>query len=203
MFKRIVSVLVALILVMTSVSAFADENILGKKFRFEGDLFNVELIEPEGNHQFNEIDQFLFDLEDQLGYAPKFDINYDDQVVTVYLYQTLLEIPCLVDKLSNRVILPDVWPGQEIIEANELISFFDKEEYDLYGLNDENFKVLKAESTKENRPLWITVESQVPGEEGKTIELTTWDYEACPEKATFMIGRQGFIQLWYEVHGRY
>ncbi len=204
MVNRLVAFILVVVLVMSISATFAEDAIFGQKFRFEGgELEYVYLMEPEDNHQFVEIDQFRFDINERLGYYPKFDIDYDEQKVYIYLYQTELEIDCLVDKKTGRVVLPDVWFDDAVYEANELYSQFDKEEYTLHELDNEEYEIIEAEKSGKSQLLKITVLSHVDGEDGKTFTVSTLDFKADFEKGTYVISQEGFRQLWYEIHGRY
>ena len=202
--KRLVALFLVVVLVLSMSAVFAEDAIFGQKFRFEGgELDHVILWEPEDNHQFVEIDQFQFDINERLGYLPKFYIDYEEQKVYIWLYQTELEIDCLVDKQTERVILPDVWFDDDVYEANELYSLFDKDEYTLHELDNEEYEIIEAEKSEMSQLLKITVLSHVDGEDGKTFTVSTLDFKADFEKGTYVISQEGFRQLWYEIHGRY
>ena len=109
-------------------------------------------------------------------------------------------MPCLIAQ-NGRTLVPDVWPDDDVIEANELYSKFQDEEYNLYSLQNDDYKILEAEGMHENRPLRITVESEIEGEEGKTFEVSafSWDIQA----GEFIFDQETYRQLWYEIHGRF
>lgn len=159
----------------------------------EEDFTELFLREPEYNHQFVELDQVIFDLEDQLGYNANFDINYSDQVVTIWLYQTELQIPCLIDRLSRRVLLHDFYLDERIVQANELYSMFDDREYSIYELDDDNYKICDA--TDDDHRCKIVIYSEA---DKKDFSIFAWEFGY--EDGNYYVGMDTFRQLWYDVH---
>lgn len=217
--KRLLAILGYTLVLFVAIAcifgmAFAEDFMCGTRYRFEGGILDnpdwevdedgiireVYIYESESDDtEFFEITRYRTYLYDEFGYYPEFDIDYDDQIAIFYLYRTELHVPCIVDRLSQRVFIPNSAIDEEIIRQNELFSMTEElSYYSIFEIDSLDYRIIDVDAN--DKHLLVTIESYVDGECGKTFDVMLWNFEYDEDFSTYFIDREEFRKLWYEVY---
>ena len=197
MVRRVVSFIVSLILIMSFTPGFAEIHF-GPTYRPQSKLNDVYIKEPVYSQQFETLALFLSDIEEQFGYRPDADIDFDRKIVTIWLYNSTVEVECLIcdenDPVKRRVIIPDFYFDEDLVKYNELYSTIPNErEYDIFELEGSNFKVDSVNIR--DGVLKLCMYSKA---DNKDIDLKGFEFRT--ENGVIYVSSKEFRQLWYEVY---
>lgn len=189
--RRLIVVFSALVLVLSifSVASASDKDlVMYRKDGNEKEWFTVE--EDENNMTYYEITKVSQELFDLLGYYPKFEIDYKEQIVIYNLFKTRLEYPCIVDQRSQMVLLPEFEIPEEIVETNSLSQLIpNTEEY--YNVVTLQFGGCSFERLEVfNKRLIIYLK------EG--FAVSTWDF--YEQNGRYYVSGEAFCQMFYEIY---
>ncbi len=193
MIKRIVFIVISLILVFSFTFASAStEFLFGPRFRFESNLNHVFIDETYSGHHFKYLQNYMSDIKDQVGYFPDYEIDYDNQTVTIWLFNSIVEVKCLVideDDLDNRkVIIPAVGLEESLIEYNELYSTLINRAYKLNELESQSY-VIESVDVEDDGELKVMI---------NRVEVFAREYTIY--EGEYFLSPNEFRQLWFQVY---
>lgn len=196
--KRFAAIIISLILVLSIGAGFAENTVFGPKYRFESRMNEVEIKEPVYNHQFMTLSQFLTDIEDQFGYRPDAEIDYENRVVTVWFYNSVAHVECVIanekDEENRRVLIPDIYFDDSFVEYNELYSTIgDDRDYEIHELETNNYVVDSIQEDKFQLKLYMYSNA-----DDKLIRLKIKEYTV--ENGKIFVSARYFRQFWFEVY---
>ena len=193
MFKRIVFIIISLALVLSITSGSA-EFLYGPKYRASSNLNNVFIDETLSDHHFKYLETFASERKEQLGYMPNYEVDYEREVVTFWLYNSVVEVKCVLVDEDNKVIIPDVPFDESLVRYNALYSALINRAYRLSELDSKDYSIDKI--VGENGMLKVFIYSTI---DDKYIELSVHEYTIHDDD--YFISPNEFRQLWFEIYG--
>ena len=186
----------ALILAVVSISlicfsAVAESTGFLTQERFLGSLDNIS-----EERRYITVNGWLEKYSDELGYTPKYTIFEDDRTISIHFLNEDFDLPILVDKELNKVVVLDFDIPKFIRNENEIVSMFPEEEYHLRDLENEEYKLYQI-FERRNGTIEAEFISLREGEEYKKISFSfpsEWDYD------DWVMDGATFRQLYYELN---
>ena len=194
MFKRIVFIVISLVLVL-SVTAGSAEFLYGPRFRPNSNLNYVFIDETMSDYHYKYLETFASDRKDQLGCMPAFETDYEREVVTFRLYNSVVEVKCVLVDEDKKVIIPDVPFDDALVRYNALYSTLINRAYRLTELESKNYSIDKIVDGKDKLQLFIYSTA-----DDKQIELSAHEYTTY--NGEYFVSPNEFRQLWFGVYGQ-
>ena len=125
---------------------------------------------------------------------PNYEVDYEREVVTFWLYNSVVEVKCVLVDEDNKVIIPDVPFDESLVRYNALYSALINRAYRLSELDSKDYSIDKI--VGENGMLKVFIYSTI---DDKYIELSVHEYTIHDDD--YFISPNEFRQLWFEIYG--
>ncbi len=192
MVKRIVFIAISLILAC-SLTVGSAEFFFGPKYRVSSNLNEAFIDETLSGNYFKYLENYTSDISEQLGYFPNYEVDYDKEVITFWLYNSVVEVKCVLVDDDKKVIVPAIQLDEALVGYNELFSTLINRAYKLNEIESEKFVIDQIVDKDDELQLFVYSVADDAYFKLLAHEYTIYDGE-------YYVSPSEFRQLWFEIY---